>query len=122
MLTNSSSEQRSSLYLLKDITVTNDTTCILEALNGLDLSSTLRIFLLIFLAMVGLVGLVGNILTLLALPYVRRKYGDQFSVLQSSTTILLLHLSLCDLLYITVGFTHFIHVLILGIVESDFPL
>jgi hypothetical protein len=80
----------------------------------LDLSPSLRFSLLSILVILTIVGLLGNVLTLLALPYVRRKYGAQFSVLQSSTAILLIHLSFCDLLYITVGFTHFIHVLIIG--------
>ena len=80
----------------------------------LDLPPSLRYSLLSILIILLVVGLLGNVLTLLALPYVRRKYGAQFSVLQSSTAILLIHLSFCDLLYITVGFTHFIHVLIIG--------
>ena len=80
----------------------------------LDLPPSLRFSLLSILIILLIVGLLGNVLTLLALPYVRRKYGAQFSVLQSSTAILLLHLSYFDLLYITVGFTHFIHVLIEG--------
>ena len=82
--------------------------------KSLGLPSGLHYFLLIFLSLLLLVGVMGNVLTLLALPYVRRKYGAQFSVLQSSTAILLFHLSLCDLIYISVGFTHFIHVLIVG--------
>jgi hypothetical protein len=81
---------------------------------SLNLTSHLRFFLLAVLILLLLVGVVGNVLTLVALPYVRRKYGAQFSVLKSTTFILLLHLSLCDLLYISFGFTHFIHVLIVG--------
>ena len=83
-------------------------------IQSLDLPPYLRSSLLTILVILLVVGLLGNVLTLLALPYVRRNYGSQFSVLQSSTAILLLHLSFCDLLYITVGFTHFIHVLIEG--------
>ena len=88
-----------------------------EDLNnvGLNLTPSVRYSVLVVLFVLLLVGLVGNILTLLALPYVRNKYGPQFSVLQTSTAILLLHLSFCDLFYIIVGFTHFIHVLIEGI-------
>ena len=82
--------------------------------QSLFLPPVIRFTELTFLSLLLLVGVVGNVLTLLALPYVRRKYGAQFSVLQSSTAILLLHLSFCDLLYISVGFTHFIHVLIVG--------
>ena len=82
--------------------------------NGLNLSPSLRYTVLGVLILLLVVGSVGNVLTLLALPYVRRKYGYEFSILQTSTAILLFHLSFCDLLYILVGFTHFIHVLIEG--------
>ena len=82
--------------------------------NGLNLSPSLRFTVLSVLILLLVIGSVGNVLTLLALPYVRRKYGSQFSILQTSTAILLFHLSFCDLLYILVGFTHFIHVLIEG--------
>ena len=82
--------------------------------NGLNLSPSLRYTVLGVLILLLIVGSVGNVLTLLALPYVRRRYGTQFSILQTSTAILLFHLSFCDLLYILVGFTHFIHVLIEG--------
>ena len=80
--------------------------------EGLDLPESTRLGVLIVLFILFAVGFVGNILTLLALPYVRKKYGPKFSVLQSSTAILLLHLSFCDLLYILIGFTHYIHVII----------
>jgi hypothetical protein len=80
----------------------------------LGLPPSLRYMLLVFLSILLIIGVVGNVLTLLALPYVRCKYGPQFTVLQSSTAILLIHLSFCDLLYISIGFTHFIHVLIEG--------
>ena len=89
---------------------------------GLNLDPSLRYSVLVVLFVLLLVGLVGNILTLLALPYVRNKYGPQFSVLQTSTAILLLHLSFCDLFYIIVGFTHFIHVLIEGITTIMNPI
>jgi len=79
----------------------------------LNVSESTRLCVLIVLLVLFTVGFVGNILTLLALPYVRRKYGPKFTVLQSSTAILLLHLSFCDLLYIVIGFTHFIHVIII---------
>ena len=85
-----------------------------EIQQSLGLHQTLRFSLLIFLSLLLFIGVVGNVLTLLALPYVRRKYGSLFTILQSSTVVLLLHLSFCDLLYISVGFTHFIHVLIVG--------
>ena len=85
-----------------------------KTIQTLGLPPSLRYMLLVFLSILLIIGVVGNVLTLLALPYVRRKYGPLFTVLQSSTAILLLHLSFCDLLYISVGFTHFIHVLIIG--------
>ena len=84
--------------------------------TSLCLPLPLRLFLITCLSLLFLVGLIGNLLTLMALPYVRRKYGTQFSVLQSSTAILLIHLSFCDLLYILVGFTHYIHVLSIGMI------
>ena len=48
-------------------------------------------------------------LTVVALPYIRVKYGSQFSILKLNSAILILHLSLCDLLYAVVGFPHLIH-------------
>ena len=50
-----------------------------------------------------LIGTFGNLLTLLALPYARNYYHKRFSLLTSSTTILLLHLALCDLCYLIFG-------------------
>ena len=50
-----------------------------------------------------LIGTFGNLLTLLALPYARYYYHKRFSLLTSSTTILLLHLALCDLCYLIFG-------------------
>ena len=51
----------------------------------------------------------GNLLTLVALPYVRYKYRSQYSMLKYNSVTLLLHLSLCDLLYGITGFPHLIH-------------
>merc|ERR1719187_1406114 len=42
------------------------------------------------------------------------RYGREFSILQTSQAVLILHLSLCDLLYCVIGFPHFIQVYILG--------
>ena len=36
-------------------------------------------------------------------------YGSEFSILKLNSIILILHLSLCDLLYALVGFPHLIH-------------
>eukprot|EP00092_Neocalanus_flemingeri_P022810 GFUD01024734.1.p1 GENE.GFUD01024734.1~~GFUD01024734.1.p1 ORF type:complete len:384 (-),score=51.37 GFUD01024734.1:73-1191(-) len=57
-----------------------------------------------------IIGGLGNILTLLAIPYVRLKYGSQFSVLKLNSVVLILHLSVADLLYTLVGFPHFVQV------------
>ena len=53
-------------------------------------------------------GGLGNFLTLLAIPYVRQKYGSQFSILQLNSVVLILHLSLADLLYALLGFPNFL--------------
>ena len=58
-----------------------------------------------------LLGGLGNFLTLLAIPYVRLKYGKQFSVLQLNSIVLILHLSFADLLYSQIGFPNFLMVL-----------
>ena len=55
-------------------------------------------------------GVVGNVLTLAAIPYVRSKYGPEFSILKLNSVVLLLHLSFCDLLYNLIGFPHLIQV------------
>ena len=96
----------------------NDSISDLE--TSLCLPFALRLCLLTCLSLLFIIGLIGNLLTLMALPYVRRKYGTQFSVLQTSTAILLIHLSFCDLLYILIGFTHYIHVLSIGIIRYFF--
>ena len=55
-------------------------------------------------------GGLGNLLTLLAIPYVRVKYGAEFSLLKLNSMVLILHLSFADLLYCLLGFPHFIQV------------
>ena len=57
-----------------------------------------------------LLGGLGNFLTLLAIPYVRLKYGMKFSVLQINSVELILHLSFADLLYSLIGFPNFLMV------------
>eukprot|EP00092_Neocalanus_flemingeri_P011188 GFUD01012052.1.p1 GENE.GFUD01012052.1~~GFUD01012052.1.p1 ORF type:complete len:386 (-),score=63.12 GFUD01012052.1:152-1309(-) len=52
-----------------------------------------------------IIGTIGNLLTLFALPYAKICYSQRFTSLSSSTTILLLHLALCDLLYCLLGLT-----------------
>ena len=59
-------------------------------------------------------GVFGNVLTLVAIPYVRDHYGSQFSILKLNSVVLILHLSFCDLLYSLVGFPHLIQVWRLG--------
>merc|ERR1712073_92656 len=56
-----------------------------------------------------IVNVLGNSLTLVALPTVRLKYKEEFSLLQRPVFFLLLHLSLLDLLYGVLGFPHFLH-------------
>ena len=51
----------------------------------------------------------GNLLTLIALPYMRSRYKQEYSMLQLNCITLILHLSFCDLLYALLGFPHFIH-------------
>ena len=55
-------------------------------------------------------GVVGNMLTLAAIPYVRSKYGLEFSILKLNIVVLILHLCFCDLLYNIIGFPHLIQV------------
>ena len=58
-------------------------------------------FLFVFIS-----GFLGNILTLVAIPYVRRYYGAQFSVLLLNSIVLILHLSLVGLLKYTIDIPH----------------
>ena len=53
--------------------------------------------------------ILGNLLTLVGLSYIRTKYRQEFSILRLNSITLILHLSLCDLLYALLGFPHFIH-------------
>jgi len=57
-----------------------------------------------------IISIIGNLVTLLAIPYVRKNYASEFSILQFNSVVLVLHLSLCDLLYALVGFPHLIQV------------
>jgi len=49
------------------------------------------------------IGGFANLITLLAIPYVRLYYGSQFSVLQLNSVVLILHLSMADLLCSVLG-------------------
>ena len=48
-------------------------------------------------------GGLANLLTLIAIPYVRQKYGSQFSILQLNSMVLILNLSLANLLWSLLG-------------------
>jgi len=54
------------------------------------------------------VSIVGNLLTLIAVPYVRLKYWREYPWLGSTTTALILHLNLCNLLYCITGLPEFV--------------
>ena len=75
--------------------------------------------LVVNMCLVMVVGTAGNGFTLVSLPYVRAKYGNEFSVLQTSTAVLLFHLSFCDLLYCLLGFPHFIQLAVQGYYPWD---
>ena len=83
-----------------------------------DLVEEIRLFLLVVLTVMLIVCVLGNSLTLVALPYVRDKYKEQFRNFQSAAFLLLLHLSFADLLYGVLGFPHFIHGLVVGKCDS----
>jgi hypothetical protein len=52
-----------------------------------------------------ILGTGGNLLTLLALPYAWKYYSQRFPSVTKSTTVLLLNLALCDLIYCSFGLT-----------------
>merc|ERR1712156_196209 len=60
-------------------------------------------FFIANLAIVILIGAPANLVTLMALPYVRLRYPDKVPELKTSKAILILHLSLTDFLYCTIG-------------------
>jgi len=55
------------------------------------------------LVIVIFIGASANLITMLALPYVRLRYPDKVPELSTSKAILILHLSLTDFLYCTLG-------------------
>jgi len=55
-----------------------------------------------------LIGGIGNLLTLISIPYVYFKYRESFMFCWNDTTLLMLHLSLCDLLYVLIGVPSFL--------------
>ena len=70
--------------------------------------------MLVFSCVVMVVGSLGNLLTLVAIPYVRRHYPQEFSLLQLPVTDLLINLSVCDLIYCSFGLPHMIHGMVIG--------
>ena len=83
-----------------------------------------RVFFIVNSLLVITIGSFGNLLTLLALPYVRircvikftytPRYGAQYPWLRSTTSTLILHLSLCDFLYCTTGLPVFVSIFFSG--------
>ena len=71
-------------------------------------------FILSVAWLVMVVGCLGNLLTLAAIPYVRRRYPAEFSLLQLPVTDLLINLSVCDLVYCGFGLPHMIHGMLIG--------
>ena len=55
-----------------------------------------------------IIGVFGNLLTLITVPYAACRHKDKFPSIWSPTTVLLLHLSLCDLLYCLLGLPMFL--------------
>ena len=62
-----------------------------------------RLPVLVNIATIMLIGGGGNMLTLVAIPYCYVKHRKTFAALWNMTTILILHLSLCDLMYCLFG-------------------
>ena len=60
------------------------------------------------IVLIMIIGVFGNLLTLITVPYAACWHKDKFPRLWSPTTILLLHLSLCDLLYCLLGLPMFL--------------
>ena len=54
------------------------------------------------------IGIMGNLFTLVTVPYASKKYKSKFPNILNLPTILLLHLSFCDLLYCSMGLPVFV--------------
>ena len=72
-----------------------------------------RNIVLVNLILILVIGGPGNILTVIAIPYVRMRYNRDFPRLRNTIAVLIVHLSVCDLMYMAIGFSHFIQVNIL---------
>ena len=71
--------------------------------------------MLVFSCLVMTIGSLGNLLTLVAIPYVRSHYpAGEFSLLHLPVTDLLINLSVCDLIYCSFGLTHMVHGMLIG--------
>ena len=64
---------------------------------------SMRLPVLANLATVMTIGGVGNTLTLLAIPYCYVMHKERFKAIWNMTTVLMLHLSFCDLMYCLFG-------------------
>ena len=64
--------------------------------------------------LVTVMGSLGNLLTLAAVPYVRRRYPSEFSLLQLPITDLLINLSVSDLIFCSIALPHLIHGMAVG--------
>ena len=71
---------------------------------------TTRVLALLNLVLIMLIGGCGNLLTLVAALYCRVRHQERFVTVWTGTTVLQLHLSLCDLLYCVLGLPVFISV------------
>ena len=80
----------------------------------------LKIVLIVSLVLMFMLCTVGNLFTLVALSYVRGKYQDEFTTLKGACVLLLFQLSFCDLCYGTIGYTHFIHALLINHHDNPF--
>ena len=58
-----------------------------------------KIPILINIIVIIILGTGGNLLTLFALPYAMKYYSQRFLLVSKSTTVLLLNLAFCDLIY-----------------------
>jgi hypothetical protein len=85
-----------------EIMIANSSLCMPESWR--DDSSLFVTNILLVMVM----GVSGNLLTLISVPYAAFRHEDKFPHLWSFTTVLLLHLSLCDLLYCLLGLPMFL--------------
>ena len=85
-----------------------------EPLKCININYFKKKFILHLISTILFLGICINLFTLIAIPYVRWKYDSEFSILQSPSLVLVLHLSLCNILYCIIGFPHFYQSVKLG--------